>query len=72
MVPLYGLALEDKRTDYREYRKGETFLDDFELHKGEGPAVDVGPQTVGGNHDQILEKGYAPGEEYYGYERPVV
>ena len=67
-----GLALEEDGADDGEDRKGNAFLDDFELHQAEGSPVDVGTQPVGRNHCRVLEKRYAPGGQYDKDQGPVV
>lgn len=37
-----------------EHRKRNGFLNDFQLHQAEGPAVDTAPDVVGGNHETVL------------------
>ena len=72
MIPVDGLALEDGGHDEGEYNEGDAFLDDLELHQREGTSIDLRTDTVGGNHEGILEEGNAPRHEDDQDEGPVL
>lgn len=55
----------------REHRQGNRFLDDFQLHQAEWPAVDAAPDVVCGNHETVLQERNAPRGENHENQRPV-
>ena len=71
MIPLDGLAPEDEGDDDGEYREGNHFLDNLQLHQVEGAAVSLETNAVGGHGEAILKEGNAPGEKDDEDERPA-
>ena len=71
VVPLQRFVVEDCRRDNCEYRDGDGFLDDLQLHQVEGPAVDLASDVVRGNHEEVFDEGHAPRSENHEDERPV-
>ena len=71
MVPLQGFVVENGRCDDGEYRQGDGFLNDLELHEGERPSVNAATHGVGGNHEEIFDEGDTPGGENHQNQRPV-
>ena len=71
VVPLQGLSLEHYSDHQGKYGKRNYLLDHFELHEVEGPAITVESDAVGWYLCYVFKECYAPGEQYYGYERPT-
>ena len=71
MVPVQRLGLEAESQNKREYDERYALLDDLELDQVEGAAVDIGPQSVGGNHKAVLKQSQTPGCQYNKDKRPV-
>jgi hypothetical protein len=62
MVPVEVLTLEEKVGDEREDDERHHFLDDFQLHKGERPAVTLESDAVGWHLHAIFGESDNPGE----------
>ena len=72
MVPVEGLALEDKNREQGEDGQGDYFLYHLELDEVEGAAVVHETYAVGRHLKRILEEGDAPREEDDPDQGPVV
>lgn len=71
IVPVQLLAGEEEKCHHREDGERYDFLDYLQLEQGERPTVALEAYPVGRNHEAVFKKGYPPGKEYYGVERPV-
>ena len=71
MVPSEGLRLEHRNHDNGENGQRDGFLYDFQLDKIEWTSVLHGANTVGGNHEGILEQGDTPRHKDDENEWPV-
>ena len=71
MVPPEGLRLEHRNYDNGENGQRDGFLYDFQLDKIEWASVLHGTNTVGGNHEGILEQGDTPRHQDDENERPA-
>ena len=56
VIPLERFRMEYRYCDGRENGEWNRFLDDFQLHQAEGPAVDTAADAVGGNHEAIFKE----------------
>ena len=63
--------MEHRDGNRREHRERNRFLDDFQLHQAEWPAVDTAPDVVCGNHETVLQERDAPRSENHENQRPV-
>ena len=63
--------MEHRDGNRREHRERNSFLDDFQLHQAEWPAVDTAPDVVCGNHETVLQERDAPRSENHENQRPV-
>ena len=63
--------MEYRYRDGRENGERNRFLDDFQLHQTEGPAVDAAADAVGGNHEAIFKEREPPRGEDHENQRPV-
>ena len=71
MIPLERFRMEYRHGDCRKDRQGNSFLDDFQLHQAEWPAVDAAANAVGGNHKAVFKEGEPPRGEDDENQRPV-
>lgn len=71
MVPMEGLSAEEDDGEEGEDDERDDLLDDFELHEGEGAAVALEAEAVGGHLGAVLEEGHAPRYEDDADEGPV-
>ena len=71
VVPLQCFVIEDRGGNDGEYGQGNSFLDDLQLHKGEGASVDSATHGVCGNHEEVFDERYAPGGKDYENQGPV-
>ena len=60
VVPADGFAFEDDGHDDGEDGECDCFLDDFQLHEGEGAAVAGVADAVGGHHEGVFGQGEEP------------
>ena len=71
MVPMELLMLEDKVSDDSEHHKGDTLLDNLQLHEVEGTAIIDKTQTVGGYLTAIFEESDHPRKGDHQIQGPV-
>ena len=60
MVPSEGFCLENGDDNGREHDKRYGFLYDFQQDKVERASIDRGTDSIGGNHEEILNQCNAP------------
>ena len=60
MVPVEILSLKQNVGYHGEDTETDALLEHLQLHKVEGTAIALKPQTVGGHLTTILKKGDAP------------
>lgn len=71
MVPMERFALEGKRHNGGEDTDGDYLLQHLQLHQGERSSHDLGTDTVGRNHEEILQQSDSPTEENDKNQRPI-
>ena len=62
VVPVEGLAFEEKGSDYGEDDERDDLLYYLELDKAEGTAVTYKPETIGRHLAHIFKQGNSPRE----------
>ena len=72
VVPSESLRFEDRNHDDGEHRQRDGFLYDFQLNEVEWASILHGTDTVGGNHEGILEQGDAPRHQDDKKKRPIL
>ena len=71
VVPTESFRLKHRDHDDGKHGQRDGFLYDFQLDKIEWASVLHGSNTVGGNHEGILEQGDTPRHQDDENERPV-
>ena len=60
VVPRECFALEAEGDDCSEYDDGDCLLNNFQLHKREGAAVNLRADAVGGDEERVFQHCYCP------------
>ena len=71
MIPMEILVLEHYMCHHCKDNKGDTFLNDLELNKGERSSIAFKTNSVGWHLTAILKEGNQPREGYYSYQWPI-